>query len=526
VLSQQLISAAIWILGAILGPLALTSALEGNPTLLLILGASVFLFLIIFVMKERTVVLPVMGLALGGRLNFLPFGLDTVAVLSLGLIFYYFFAYFTMKQRNLITGPRYFFIPILVITAIVVYDLRKLGLYNLLGSGQEGSRGAVMMLLGSIVYFCGISIYSPPRKFLALLPYYCFILSMLAQIPGVISTFFPSTAPILYYITNTVNVDAYKQSIGFSDTMVRYRAVAGLGGTLALFLVCWYPIYTWWRPYRWWAPILFLLCFGFVAPSGFRSDVAGFFMLVMLALWCYFSWRSLLILPLVLAGAYVLSLSVSSGLVPLSLSAQRSLSFLPGKWDPTAVASASSSLDFRANIEKVYIREELYKSPLIGNGFAFDRDQFLKLTQLSMTSETPDGYYQAKSFITAKMFHVGWISLYDALGLIGGAAFLVMLLAMVSIVTYFVSGRDPADPLLRLKIWLFLNIVGQAIGFFTLFGDARTTYLSMCIYSVVLVHLCRLELGWTKPAEPPVPSEREDMGPMEKTDPAPSLLQS
>jgi hypothetical protein len=233
-----------------------------------------------------------------------------------------------------------------------------------------------------------------------------------------------------------------------------------------------------------------------------------------------------LILPLVLAGAYVLSLSVSSGLVPLSLSAQRSLSFLPGKWDPTAVASASSSLDFRANIEKVYIREELYKSPLIGNGFAFDRDQFLKLTQLSMTSETPDGYYQAKSFITAKMFHVGWISLYDTLGLIGGTAFLAMLLAMVSIVTYFVSGRDPADPLLRLKIWLFLNIVGQAIGFFTLFGDSRTSYLSMCIYSVVLVHLCRLELGWTKPAEPPVPSEREDMGPMEKTDPAPSLLQS
>lgn len=526
-LDRQLISAAVWILGAILGPLVLTAALEGDPFPLLAMGGASALFLIIFVMKERAIALPIIGLFMGGRLNFLPFGLDVTAVLSLALIAYYFFAYFTMKQRNLMKGPYSLFIPISVITAIVLYHNRKLGLYHLLDSGLEGSRPGLMMLLAIATYFCGISVASPSRKFLARLPYYCLVLSLLAAIPGVMTTFYPPLAPYLYYITNSVNVDAYKDANGYGTDMARNGALAGVGANLGLFLLCWYPIYNWWRPNRWWVPMLLVVSFGLVLTGGFRNEVVSFGILVMLAMWCYFSWRSLFILPVILGVAYALSLCVSVGLVPLPSIAQRSLSFLPGKWDPVAMASAEASLDFRANIQKVYIQEYLYKSPWIGNGFAFDRAEFLKYGELAETSETPDHYYNAKEFITGKMFHIGWISLYDTLGLIGGGAFLALLLAMLCITTYFILARnDRQDQFFRLKIWLFCNIGMQAIAFFTVFGDVAGTFTSLCPFALILVHLCRMELGWGKKVDVLAPREREGIGPMEKADPAPSLLQS
>jgi hypothetical protein len=527
VLDRKFISAAIWILGAILGPLVLTSALQGNPIPLLALGGAIFLFLIIFVMKERAIALPVIGLFMGGRLNFLPFGLDLVAVLSLALIAYYFFAYFTMKQRNLTTGPYCLFIPIGVITAIVLFHTRKLGLYQLTGSAEEGSRPGLMMLLGAVTYFCGISIAPPPRKFLARLPYYCLVLSVLAAIPGMVTTFYPAIAPYLYYITDSVNVDAYKEANGYVTDIARNRAFASVGESLALFLLCWYPMYTWWRPNRWWVPLLLVIGFGLVVFGGFRSDVASFCILVMLAMWCYFSWRSLFVLPIVLAGTYALSFCVSGGLVPLPTVAQRSLSFLPGKWDPEATASANASVDFRNNIQTVYMREEMYKSPFIGNGFTFDRAKYQKYLDLAQTSETPDNYYQSKAFITARMYHIGWISVYDTIGLIGGIAFLAMLLAMLCIATYFILGRvDPHDLFSRLKIWLFCNIWVQAIGFFTIFGDVRNTFTTLCAYALVLVHLCWMDLGWGKKVEVSAPRKQEGIGSMGKADPAPSLLQS
>jgi hypothetical protein len=283
----------------------------------------------------------------------------------------------------------------------------------------------------------------------------------------------------------------------------------------------------WWRPHRWWVPLLLVVSFGLVVPGGFRSSVASFCILVMLAMWCYFSWRSLFVLPIVLVGAYALSFCVSSGLIPLPTVAQRSLSFLPGKWDPEATASANASVDFRNNIQTVYMREEMYKSPFIGNGFTFDRAAYQKYLDLAQTSETPDAYYQTKAFITARMYHIGWISVYDTIGLIGGLAFLALLLAMFSITAYLILGRvDPHDPFSRLKIWLFCSIGVQAIGFFTVFGDVRNTFTSLCPYALVLVHLCRMDPDWGKKADVTAPRKQEGIGSIGKADPAPSLLQS
>jgi len=493
VIDQKLISAAIWIIGLILIPYASTNALEGTPIYLLIVGGFSFLLFVFFVLKNRVCALPLLGMFFVGKLNFLPFGLTAMAIFTIAMIIYFFFDYFALKQRSLSTGPMYLFIPILIITLIIAYHNRTVGLHAL-GSTTEGSAMALMMLLGSFAYICGASMSSPPNIFWVRLPLYCTLMGLVSSLPNLITTFFPQSAPYLYLVSDAVNVDAYRESLGMDTDVARIGSLTLLGNYLEVFLLANYPIHTWWRPHRWWVPILLTGCLILTVLGGFRGAVVIFGAIFIMATWCYYSWRSVFILPTAIVAAYGLSLGAQSGLVELPVSMQRSLSFLPGTWDATAVESATASNEFRSNIAKVYEREELYKSPWIGNGFTFDAKVQEMYEDMARKGDAEDHYYMIKSFIVSKTYHVGWISLYDMIGLIGGAAFVALGASMLCLAIYFVwKQADFNAPLFPLKVWILCNIFHEFAGYFALFGDIRSAFPNMCAYAIVLVQLHKIE---------------------------------
>ena len=483
-------------MGLILVPLAMTYALEGNPAPLLAIGGLSFMLYVFFILKNGSCALPLIGVFFTGKLNFLPIGLSAMAVLTVALIIYYFFEYFALKQGKISIGPYFLFLPIMVIATIVLYHNHSIGLHAL-GSSTEGSLLSLLMLLGVIGYFCGTSISPPSPSFLSRLPWYCTCVGILSNVPNILSTFFPNLAPYLYHFTDAVNVNAYLESQGVNTDAERNGGMAGMGTFLEICLVAYYPIYTWWRPARWWVPVASFFCFGAVIAGGYRSNLVIFGFIFMLAMWCYCSWRSFVILPVVLLALFGLSICVQSGLVDLPPIMQRSLSFLPGKWDATAVESTTASNDFRQNIINVYKKENLYKSPWIGNGFTFDGAEQAMFENMSKTSETPDHYYTAKAFITGKAFHTGWISLYDGVGLIGSAAFVALGVGMIVKTILFVWRHvDHHSPLFPLKVWLLCGIAREFVGFFTVYGDIRATFPNLCAYAIVLIQLDRIERGW------------------------------
>lgn len=520
---QKLITAAIWIAALIIVPLAITHALEGDPPPLLIISGLCFISFVFFVLKDGSCALPLIGGFVIGKLNFLPFGLSALIVFTLGLIFYYFFAYFTLKQKGLSTGPSYLFLPILVITTIVLYHNRHVGLHAF-GSSSEGSRPGLLMLLAALGYFCGVSLSHPSARFLSYLPLICTFLSLVTSLPNLLSTFFPSLSPYLYYLTDNINLDVYFEANGI-DTDTRYGALATIGMVLEVFLVSYYPIHTWLRPQRWWVPIMLLLSLGLIVLGGYRSNVAMFVVVLTLATWCYYSWRALIIFPIILLSAFLLSLCVQNKIVDLSATAQRSLSFLPGTWDPVAVDSANSSNDFRKNIWNVYMREELHKSPWIGNGFAFDSEEYIRLMNLSKTSETSDHYYVSKGFITAKMFHNGWLSLYDTVGLIGSVAFFFLIICMIGMTGHFVLQQSNHYSLLfPLKVWFFCSIVRDVLAYFLIFGDFGSTFPSLCAYAIILIQLQRMERSESQKTAVPILQQRENTRKPGSIVPQPSFL--
>jgi hypothetical protein len=509
---RSIINFLIWVAGLILGPYLLGNALWGNFTPLLVVGAAAAIFCIFRVARDKLCIAPVVGYAMGGHVNFLPGKLGYSEIGLIVVIGYYLIAYTALKRSKVMTGPLYFIVPIAIVTLIVFYHDHTAAT-KMTGGGRMGGRGPIFLMLGTVAYVCGVSMNSPSPQFLARTPIIFLVLGTLAALPYVITTYLPGTAPVLYMFSDNVNVGSYVESINDTGEIVRASGGAVIGIMLSIVLLSYFPIYTWWRPNRWWVAIVCLICTLMVILGGYRNEFVTYALMVGVAIACYSGWRVLLMIP-ALALVIVAATSIQNAhLVNLPLTAQRTLSFLPGDWDPEVASSAVSSNDFRRKISEVYMREEAFNHPLLGDGLTFDAAEFGEYSLLAQTQEIEDGYYSTKMFLAGKMFHIGWISLYDAVGLIGSAAYVFFVGSLI-----WVNGRmvfskfaDRGSILYPLKVWMFCNILPPFIGFFTVFGDFKTAFPCYCAYTIVLVHLSRLERFGYRPdtGMKPVPFDPE-----------------
>jgi hypothetical protein len=492
---RSIINFLIWIGGLILGPYLAVSAVEYNFTPAIVFAVVCSMVAIFGFMRERMSMLPLIGLFIAGKFNFIPvLHPAPTELLPLVLILYYFIAYVALRRKKILTGPPYFYIPILILALIILYHEHSFGLRST-GNGREGGRGAVFVLVAAITYFCGVSIDSPSSKFLSRIPLFCIAGVIISAIPVIVTTYFPGTAPIIYIFTDNINGGAYTEAVANVADIVRNQGPATIGAAVATFLLAYFPIYTWWRPHRWWVAILVLVCFFAVVEGGFRSFLAVFGLTVFVAIWCYSSWRSLLLIPLLVVAVSAVIALQDSHVIDLPQSAQRSLAFLPGDWDPAVVSSTESSNDFRQRIQDIYIKEDAGKSPFLGNGLSYDSADFMKVHYLALTQETPDHYYSIQEFVMSKQFHTGWISLYDGVGLVGFAAFLVFTLSFIWVAgrMVFRKGVDRSSPLFPLKVWILCNTLPLLIGYFTVFGDFKTAFPTYCYFAILWVHLDRIE---------------------------------
>lgn len=116
----------------------------------------------------------------------------------------------------------------------------------------------------------------------------------------------------------------------------------------------------------------------------------------------------------ILAGALILPFAEE-----LPLSVQRSISFLPVKVSPVAREDAAASLDFRLEVWRVVLAEEVPKYLFLGKGYNFDSTD-LYLTQLGMQRGIYSGY---EWVYVSSDYHNGPLTLIVAFGIFGVLAF-------------------------------------------------------------------------------------------------------
>jgi len=500
-------------------PFLISSTLTIDYAPAFCMGTLAILVWSFFFLKDKLSIWPFIAGSIQGSLNFLPIPLTATHVFCILLILYYVTGYVLIRQKRVKVGKPGFFWPILIVTLIVLYHNHSLS-GAVMGGEVEGGKPAILIYIVVIAYFCAINISNCSVRFLSRVPLYCLIASILSSIPFMLSTFFPSLAPILYYITDNVNLNAYMDTQATASDpnseggIGRLSVLGPLGGTLMLYLLCHYPIGTWLRPNRWWVAALALICTITVVASGYRSTVVGFSCLIISGTWCYYSWRVIILPTALCIAALILFIASSNNLInlpanKLPLIVQRTLSFLPGDWDSEAVESAKVSNEFRQNIINVYLKENLTKSPWIGNGFDIDRKEYESLTIALQRGQgnNDGGYLLSKTFIMGKAFHTGWLSVYDCVGIIGFISFLVLAWNVLVAAAHFVfkSTASRNSPLFPAYVWILCSALSMMITYFTVYGEFKTCFSALCIVAMVLSQLMDIESA----PEAPIPQPDE-----------------
>jgi hypothetical protein len=438
------------------------------------------LFLLLFGPTEYVWTLLVFGVVADFRPNFLKFNIS-FGELATAVLFGNLIVKNTIFERKKIEiGPLLFWVPIIIIAAIMlVHTLKSGGGFGLkvLGSGEYGARRHLSFFMAAISYLIVINSVRPDKASVQYLPFLYIIFIVIGSAPGLITSFVPSLAPLAYGLTGTVNLERYVEAASNAGIELnRIGALGGIGIALQLYLVSRYSIKTWIRPERWWVLLISGLALFLCIRSGFRSALLGYLLISAIASVLALRWKAVTALIFAVVMSFVLAAG-NNNLFHLPVAAQRALSVLPGKWDPDAVNSAQESTDFRLTIQRIYLQSYFEPFSLIGHGFTYNPGEAAKY-------EVPPGrlpteeYY--RGYVVRKQFHLGWISLFDSVGIIGSVTFIWFTLNILRRMLSWI--RQNGLPALSMSQRWLIIIYGQTIiPFWTVYGDLSAVMVMLCL---------------------------------------------
>jgi O-antigen ligase len=205
--------------------------------------------------------------------------------------------------------------------------------------------------------------------------------------------------------------------------------------------------------------LLFLIA-GFVGVlySSFRSTVFNTLGVTLAAGIRDLKFKVLLLVPFLALLLFGLSV-LNSEVIHLPKQVQRSLSFLPGKWDADMKQDAVASNDFRTQTWSVWTREYFPLHPWLGRGFGF-RSQW---AERSIYKPTATDYRQT---VEVGDIHNGFLASLDAFGIIGTAAFVIWNLRLLARTLQIPFRKDDqAGIALRfIALYLAVSIITYWVG--------------------------------------------------------------
>jgi hypothetical protein len=329
-----------------------------------------------------------------------------------------------------------------------------------LGSGRYGGKNYLWFLAAIAGYFVFTSRRIPPQRagfYVALffLSGLTFGVSDLASIGGskfeFLALFFPSgnsvrevalEDPLRAAGPRRIGEFAYIAPALFSYLLARF----GVRGLLDLT-----------RP---WRLLLLALAFGLGLLSGFRSFVllSGLTFAVVFYLEGLHRTRYV---PALLAVVLLGGVLVLPQAEKLPLAVQRSLSFLPGKFNWVARDSASTTVDWRVQMwQKVW--PEVPKTLFRGKGWGIDARDFYSTVELG------EGIDAQAGTILVGNYHNGPLSILIPFGLYGAIAFIWFLVAGLRVLHRNWKFGDPA--LRTVNALLLAAFAVRAVWFWVCFG--------------------------------------------------------
>lgn len=339
---------------------------------------------------------------------------------------------------------------------LVAHGVRDRFGMRFLGSNIWGGRNYVNVFVGLAAFFIVQSIRLKPRVW-AKLPFAVLCVIAFDVVITIITTVFPSTIYKIYPFYSGVSLQGIQELLGtpeayqLGETTTRLGVFGTFGFCIILIVLASISLPRLFSLAD--LPRLFWVGLGGIAVlfSSFRTSVIQTLLAVLVAGVRDLKWMALSLLPLLAILLACVSI-INSEFVELPKPVQRSLQFIPGRWDPQMQGDAAASNEFRQRLWTVFLKEYFPEHRWFGRGFGFRSAG----VQASVYVYNPNWDRDA---VEVGNIHSGFFATLDAIGIVGTFFFIFWNLRLLRrIFRVSVRRKDPAVTALRF-LGLYLAVV-------------------------------------------------------------------
>jgi hypothetical protein len=401
----------------------------------------------------------------------LPFSYSQLAIIgATGL----WFMHVIFKRTNVVSNSRWvdWLVYVNIAWLVVTYAKNPTGM-AIFGGETVGGKKYVNIGMAFAAYIV-LSQSMLPAKWAYKAPA---ILAVAMALPSVVTTltqFYPPLGKIIWPFYSNVTITEFQRGVtgpeGSLGMEVRIGGLAEVARPLILALCAYYPAVTLLNPMypkRFGAFVIAMVMAGL---SGFRNLIiaSGFYMIISTIL----RKRRMDLLPILGLSVLFIGILLSGVQVglPVPLTVQRSLAFLPMGWDERAVRTADSTSEWRVNMWRdAWNDPNIMNDKIFGDGFGYTAHELKIMGDEILGIGGLRGGATYELHMIRGSFHNGPLSSIRFAGAVG-LCFLTSL--MLSTAIYAVRTVKSAEntPYFIMAIFVALPVIYQAFEFFVIFG--------------------------------------------------------
>ena len=430
-LNEYILITVVILLGIAFALFAGAEVGKGQPKPIIIVLVALPLILLAIKYTSKLWVLIPLAVGFNGMITGLPLGLPLKDLVYV----YVFLVFLTLKALKIVRKKQVMGVLDVILALNVIY-LGFVFIRNPVGAqgldtDKIGGRPYFDVLAACFAYWV-LSTVTVSPKLAYRLPRLMIIGYLFESFAGFLADTIPVlTAPLGQFYSGFTGQTDQSENLSSADLgEARLTYLDGAGGNIPKVLSCYYNPITLMNPLFIGRFFLFFSSIGLLLLAGFRSGFFGMIVALLLAGYLRSGGRQVLkiaLFPLPFLAVLVLG---QGTLFELPYTAQRTLSFLPGHWDQSAVKDATNSSDWRFEMWKDALFTDIYiKNKLLGDGFGVDRKTW-EAVQYAVTSHM-SLRIQADACAIMGQFHSGPISTIRFVGYIGLALYYVLIIGIV-----------------------------------------------------------------------------------------------
>ena len=291
------------------------------------------------------------------------------------------------------------------------------------------------------------------------------------------------------------------------------RIAVGSGNTLVTTLCSYFrplTLLSIGRPIRF---LLFMIGITLILISGFRSQLAGAVAIFVLA--SYFR-KGIPDVIIVLTGIFMalLMIILVNSIYPLPLAVQRTLSFLPGHWDPRAASDARGSTEWRLEMWQDAAKSTRYiRDRVMGDGFGFSRAELQAMDRQRYAT----GIMSQEDSMIIGAFHNGPLSTIRFVGVVGLVLYYALIIYTAIYAWRLIRASGDFD-YYPLALFVGLPLIWEPFNYTLVFGGYDSG-LPNTIFGIGMLKMIHNSLQSTSKEKTQNVSR---LSPVEKNEPIPS----